>query len=85
MDVAIVGDIDDGRQARQLMDGITMRANLAARHKTSIAFASLKELRLICKSQTTHNDCSQLALHMALASMAAAFHRLEVRARQSGS
>ena len=85
MDIDIMGDTDDVSQAKQLMDGITMHATLRDQHRTSSAFASLKELRISWKSRTTHNCDSQLASHMALASMAAAFHSLEVRARQPES
>ena len=82
MDIDIMGDTDDVSQAKQLMDGITARSTSGSQHS---AFASLKELRISWQSRTTPNCRSQLASHMALASMAAAFHSLEVRARQPES
>ena len=77
MDIAMMGDTDAVSRARRLMDGIAKRANPVAQHMNSMAFASLKELRV--SWQTPVISKSQLALHMAVASMAAAFHSLEVR------
>ena len=64
------------------MDGIAKRANLVAQNRTSMAFTSLKELRVSWQSPATGLSDAQLALHMALASMAAAFYSLEVRTWQ---
>ena len=77
MDIAMMGDTDAVSRARRLMDGIAKRANPVAQHMNSMAFASLKELRVSWQTPVTSK--SQLALHMAVASMAAAFHSLEVR------
>ena len=85
MDIKMMGDTDAVIRARRLMDGIAKRANLVAQSRTSMAFASLKELRVSWQTPATGISDSQLASHMALASMAAAFHSLEVRTRQSRS
>ena len=81
MDIDLEGDAEDVSRAEELMKGFTMQATSGAQHRSSKAFASLKELRISWRFLT--NCDAQHASHMALVNMALVCHSLEVRTRRS--